>query len=355
MTGSGATPTGTVVFSNGSTKLCSATLNQNGSATCGFTPAVSGSVIITASYKGDGNYLASTTSLPLNVYDPSVTMQFSSMQLTYPGAANVTACILGTSKTAATGNVKIYDGAALLNTETLQGNGCAYWYISPGLAAGNHTLTASYAGDASHAAGTSAATTIDVTPVAVNMAVSCWNASFAYGANYQCTVNASSNAGSAQGSITYAVDGGTKSSLPLNSGNAQFTLTKPAVGTHQVVVGYAQQTNYAAAGPETESFTVTAAPVNLALTPSTYYTTTGTKIAFTTAVTSWSAGAPNATGSVAFYDGSTLLGTVAVNSSGTAVFSTSTLAAGAHTITATYAEGMNYATGSSSATITLTP
>jgi hypothetical protein len=49
-----------------------------------------------------------------------------------------------------------------------------------------------------------------------------------------------------------------------------------------------------------------------------------------------------------------LLGTVPVNASGQAAFSTSSLTVGKHTITATYAGGANYASGSSSATITVT-
>jgi hypothetical protein len=143
--------------------------------------------------------------------------------------------------------------------------------------------------------------------------------------------------------------------VPLSGGNAQFTLTEPIVGTHTVVVAYAQQTNYAAAAPQTETFTVTPAPVKVALTPSTWYTTAGSSITFQAAVTSWSAGAPNANGAVSFYDGSKLLSTVQVNGSGQASYSTSALSAGTHNITATYANGANYASGSTSVSITIAP
>jgi fibronectin type 3 domain-containing protein len=353
VSGSGVTPTGTVVFTSGATTLCSSTLNSSGVATCNDTPAASGSTIVTVQYQGDSHYQASSASLTLNVYDASISLKSSSTQLTYPGASNLTACVAPATGATATGTMKIFDGSALLNTQTLQGNGCVYWYISPGLAAGTHVLAAAYSGDKNNPSGTSAATTLTVAPVPVNMSVSCWNASFAYGANYQCTVSASSTAGSAQGAITYSLDSGAAVSVPLSGGNAQFTVTKPIAGNHQVVIAYAQQTNYAAVTPKTESFTVTPAPVTVALTPSTYNAPAGTSISFATAISSWSAGAPNATGSVSFYDGSTLLGSIPVNASGTATFSTSSLTAGKHTITATYAGGANYASGSSSATITL--
>jgi hypothetical protein len=118
------------------------------------------------------------------------------------------------------------------------------------------------------------------------------------------------------------------------------------VGNQSVVIGYAQQTNYAAAASQTENFTVTPAPVNVSLSPSTYYTTVGTNVTFSAAVASWSAGPPNDNGAVSFYDGSTLLATVPVNSSGQASYSTTHLPVGSQTITATYAGGTNYASGS---------
>jgi arabinogalactan endo-1,4-beta-galactosidase len=287
--------------------------------------------------------------------DAAVSLQVSNTQLVYPGATNVTACIAPATSATATGTVQIYDGTRLLSTLSVQGGGCAYWYISPGLNAGTHELTAIYSGNSNNPSGASAPVIVTVRPVPVNMSASCWNSSFPYGANYQCTVNASSNAGSALGSITYTYDGGSPVSLPLSGGNAQFTITEPAAGSHSVVIGYAQQTNYAAAATQNESFTVTPAPVYVALTPSSWYTKVGSTLTFQAVVTSWSAGAPNANGSVTFYDGGNLLATVPVNSSGQASYSTSALSTGSHNITAAYANGTNYASGSSSVSITLAP
>jgi hypothetical protein len=248
--------------------------------------------------------------------------------------------------------IQIDTGSTVLTTLSLQGNGCAYWYISPGLNAGTYSITSVYSGDSNNPLGTSAPTVLTVSPVPVNMSASCWNASFPYGANYQCTVNVSSNAGSAQGNITYSYDSGAPVAVPLSGGSAQFTITEPPVGTQNVVIGYAQQTNYAAAQPQTENFTVTSAAVQVSLAPSTWYATVGTNITFSAAVASWSAGPPQ-NGSVSFYDGSTLLSTVPVNSSGQGSYTTSSLPAGSQTITAAYSGGANYASGSTGVTITL--
>jgi polygalacturonase/sugar lactone lactonase YvrE len=352
VTGPG-TLSGSVVFTSNAATLCTSPINASGIATCSFTPSSPGGLTITAQYQGDANHTASQASLPVTVYDIAVKLQLSSTQLTYPGATNVTACISPATSTTATGTVKIYDGSALLTTLTLGGNGCAYWYISPGLGSGTHSLTAVYSGDKNNPAGTSVPVSVSVKPVTTNMSPACWNASFAYGANYQCTVSLRSNAGSPLGSITYALDGGAVVSVPITNGNASFTIPVPTAGAHTVVISYAQQGNFSAAGPQDEAFTVTPAPVNVSLTPSTWYTKVGTSVTFSASVSSWSAGAPNANGSVSFYDGKTLLATIPVNGSGIAAYTTSSLTAGSHTVTATYAGGTNYATGSSSVTITL--
>ncbi|WP_420238200.1 Ig-like domain repeat protein [Telmatobacter bradus] len=348
------TPSGTVIFLSGSNTLCTTTLNASGVATCSFTPSASGALSITAQYQGDPNHLASSASLSLSVYDAAIIQTFNRTQLVYPGATNLTVCVTGATSATTTGTIQVMDGGALLTTISLQGNGCGYWYISPGLSAGTHSITSVYSGDTNNQAGTSLPTVLTVNPVPVNLSASCWSTSnYDYGTDYQCTVTASSNAGAAQGNITYSYDGGAATAVALSNGNAQFSVAKPLVGAHSVVIGYAQQTNYAAATSQTESFTIASAPVQVALTPSTWYTSVGSSITFQAAVSSWSAGAPNSTGSVSFYDGSTLLATAAVDGSGTASFSTASLSAGSHTITATYAGGTNYATASGNVTITL--
>ncbi|HEX4156023.1 MAG TPA: Ig-like domain repeat protein [Acidobacteriaceae bacterium] len=327
-------------------------------ATCGinvvFSPSAAGSrsgllTVTTAA----GTYTASLSGTGVPVYDTAISVQYASTHLVYPGATNVTACVAPAGGHTATGTIQIYDGTALLTNQRLQGGGCAYWYISPGLAAGTHSLSATYSGDSHQPGGSSAPTTLTVDPVPVNLSASCWNASFSYGANYQCTVSASSNAGSAKGVIGYQYDGGGTVSVPVSNGDAQFTIPLPSTGSHTISIVYARQGNYAAASAPLQHFTVTPAPANVGLTPSTWYASAGTTFTFQAAVSSWSAGAPKATGSVSFRDGSTLLVTVPVDNNGKASFSDAALSIGSHTITATYANGANYASGSANVTITV--
>ena len=210
-----------------------ATANVAGTFT--YSPAVgavlaagSQTLSVTFTPANTTNYTTATASVALTVNQaaPYVTQLFASTQLVYPGATNVTVCVVGT-KAMPTGSIQIDAGSTVLTTLSLQGNGCGYWYISPGLNAGTYSITSVYSGDSNNPRGTSAPTVLTVSPVPVNMSASCWNASFPYGTNYQCTVNVSSNAGSAQGNITYSYDSGAPVAVPLSGGSGQFTITAP--------------------------------------------------------------------------------------------------------------------------------
>ena len=96
---------------------------------------------------------------------------------------------------------------------------------------------------------------------------------------------------------------------------------------------------------------VTATTTTLTASPTT--ATAGTAINFTATVAE-SGGSSVPTGTVTFKDGGTTLGSMTLNGTGVAVFSTSTLAAGAHSITAAYGgDAANSASLSSAAGVTV--
>lgn len=300
-----------------------------------------------------GNQSSQSVNYTVNGFDSQIQLTLASGTVTYPLGTNLVAKVAKINSHTPTGTILIQDGATTVTKLTLGGDGAGYYYIQ-GLAAGTHTLTAVYSGDANNPAGTSAPVTLKVLPVPVTLAVSCWNTPYPYGANFQCTINASSNAGAPLGSITYTYDANAPVSVVLSSGNANITIPKPPVGNHTVSISYAAQTNYAAAGPKVQNFVVTAAPVVVQLTPSSWYLTGGT-LTLTASIQSWSAGPPNANGQVTFTSGSTVLGTAPVNATGSASVSVpaSSLTNGSKQITATYSGGLNYATGSTTITITV--
>ena len=256
-----------------------ATISGN---TLTLTGASVGFVTVTASQAGDSNHLAAASVTQSfyasSLYSSYISVQYGSTQLTYPGATNITVCISPAHGITPAGIVYIFDGigTAPLTTLTVQGNGCAYWYISPGLSAGQHAITAIYVSSNAYNPGArSTPTTINVAPVPVSLSPSCWLTASSYGANYQCTVSLSSNAGVPKGVITYSLDGAATVPVTISNGAANFTLTTPAVGDHSLVIAYVRQTNFAAAGPATESFTIAPTTASVKRPPGGYISASG--------------------------------------------------------------------------------
>ena len=92
--------------------------------------------------------------------------------------------------------------------------------------------------------------------IPVQLSPLCGGTTIPYGADFDCGVYAGTSSGAAQGAITYQIDGGRTISRHLYWGVALFSVNRPSVGQHTVVIGYAAQGKYAAANPVTVHFTV---------------------------------------------------------------------------------------------------
>lgn len=275
-----------------------------------------------------------------------LSLQADTTLLTYPGSTNLVVSVPNGNSGVATGSVDLYDGTVSLGSYLLQGDGKAYIYLSPSLTTGVHFLQTIYAGDTTHAPQASDLLQITVNPASSALSVSCWNSSFSYGGNYNCTANLSSAAGTPTGNLNYILDGGAGSTLPLSNGNASLTVFNPNAGAHSIVFSYPAQGNWASSTTVNSSFTVTSASTQIQLTPSSYYQSVSTPLTLTASLSSWSAGSPGA-GTVSFYDGSALMGTA---SAGAQVnFTVPSPTVGTHSYAATYtpdASG-NYAAATS--------
>jgi Bacterial Ig-like domain (group 3)/FG-GAP-like repeat len=147
---------------------------------------------------------------------------------------------------------------------------------------------------------------------------------------------------------------GTATLVPGASGvssTATFTTTTLPVGTDPITVTYVGDQDFS--GSSSAIFNETITPVlattttiRSSLNPS--YVSQSVTFTATVALVS-GAPPPVPTGTVTFFDGSTAIGTGTLNSSGIAVFTTSTLAAGIHNITA--AASGDFATGSSTSSV----
>ncbi len=165
------------------------------------------------------------------------------------------------------------------------------------------------------------------------------------------TANVSGIGGIPTGTVTFK-DGttaiGTVAVDPTTGQAVGFT-SFLTTGTHNITAVYSGDTGYAAStsAPVAETVNLVGADTTTTLAVSPSPGLVGQVVALTATVTSIS-GTP--TGTVTFTDGSTLIGTVAINpATHQAVGFTASLTAGTHSITATYNGSASFAGSVSSA------
>jgi hypothetical protein len=136
----------------------------------------------------------------------------------------------------------------------------------------------------------------------------------------------------------------------LSGGSASFTTSALPVGTNYIKTVYGGDSNLAGSTSKAVAQVVNKATTTTALTSSVNPSNFGQSVTFTASVTPQFSGTVK--GSVTFYDGTTVLKTMAL-SGGVAKFTTSTLTSGAHSITATYNGNANFDGSSASLTQTV--
>jgi len=145
----------------------------------------------------------------------------------------------------------------------------------------------------------------------------------------------SSGAAISAGSVTFYDGANSLGAKALNSaGQAQWTGTALAAGTHSLVATYAGTSSFAASTSPMVSVSVAALTTTLSLTSSTGVATQGLPVEFVAQVAGVGSTVP--TGIVTFTDGSTTLGTGTLDPTGTANFTSTLLPVGTNSVTASY-------------------
>jgi hypothetical protein len=344
-----ASATGTVTFLDGSTVLGTVTLT-NGQATLTTSTLIVGSHTITVSYSGDTNNSPATSAPLTQVVNkatpvlPPPTVSSSNLP------PNTPETITETVPTGVSGTVTFYNGTTPLGTATIT-NGVATITV-PSLPVGTDSITAATSGDANNNPATSPATQVTVakSTVVVTLASSANPSAPSQSVTFSATVQAG-----ATGSVTF-LDGTTV--LGVGTVNAAgittFTTSTLAIGSHQITASYGGDSAYSAATSAVLTQVVGKIPTVTTIVESAPAQLLHTGVTFTANVTALS---PNATGTVTFMDGTTVLGTAPLSGSGgvivslttnaNATFATAGLLTGAHQIVAVYSGDSTFAPSTS--------
>ena len=352
VTSPGGTPSsGTVSFTSDGSAICTGVaVNSSGAAACSISTLTSATHSIVAQYGGSSAYAGSTSTpvsqavtAPVKV-NPVVSVTASANPADQGKPETFTASVSGTNGVA-TGTVTFTNGSTTLCANLALSSGSAACTTSA-LAPGSQTIGVSYGGSSGYNAG-SASTAVTVrAATAASVAVSPNPALSGQSVTATATLS-SGTTGTFTGTLNMLVDGQVACSLlPVSGPTVSCALTGLAVGDHAVVAQYGGSATYSASTSTAAALSVRLAP-SIALTTSVTPANTGQVVTFTATVTG-SGVAP--TGTVVFKDGSSTLNGCGNASiwSGVAKCMTSGLAAGTHSITASYNGDTTYTSGTSS-------
>jgi len=214
-------------------------------------------------------------------------------------------------------------------------------------------LTATYSGNTSYASTSGTLTqTVNTAPLTtptVYISPSINPATVGQSVTFTVYVGANGSTAELSGTVTL-LDGSTSlGTAQVSAGQAKFTTSTLTVGDHVLTANYSGNANFAAASiTRTETIKSQATPT-VAITSSVNPSNVGQSVTFTVIVTPPTGSTAATGGSVTLKDGDTVIGTNTFSNTGTS-FTTSSLAAGTHNLTATYNGNASYA----SATGTLT-
>jgi hypothetical protein len=344
-----ASATGTVTFLDGSTVLGTGTLT-NGQATLTTSTLIVGSHTITVSYGGDTNNSPATSAPLAQIVNKATPVLAPPTVSSSTLPVNTPETITETVPTGVSGTVTFYNGTTPIGTATIA-NGVATITV-PSLPIGTDPITATTSGDANNNPATSPPTQVTVakTTVVVTLASSANPSAPGQAVTFSATIQAG-----ATGSVTF-LDGTTV--LGLGTVNAAgittFTTSTLAIGSHQITASYGGDSAYSAATSAVLTQVVGKIPTVTTIVESAPAQLLHTGVTFTANVT---APSPNATGTVTFMDGTTVLGTAPLSGSGgvivslttnaNATFATAGLLTGAHQIVAVYSGDSTFAPSTS--------
>jgi hypothetical protein len=249
-----------------------------------------------------------------------------------------------------TGTVTFKEGTTVLGANATLSGGSAT-FTTASLSVGSHTITAVYNGDSNFASSQAddSASPLVVSKDGTTTALTSSQKATVSGENlvFRATVRAvAPGTGTPTGTVDFK-DGATDltpGGVKLASGEATFSTTTLAVGSHTITALYSGDADYTtsqvndAAAPQAvikdASHTVLTSFPNPAV--------FGQVVTFTVIVRSVPLGSGTPTGTVTFLDGTKTLGSMTLDSAARATFSTASLSRGNHAINVNYSGDGNF-------------
>ena len=350
------TPTGTVTFLDGASAIGTATLDSTGAATFTTSGLIVGNHAIAASYSGDSNFNASSSSSITQIVNPDVPTVAISVSpnpslFGQPVIATATVRATAPGSGTPTGTMTFLDGLTSLGTANLVNRQASF--TTSALTSGPHSIMATYAGDGSFSQN-SAVTGLTVNKASTTTSVisSASPSNFNQAVTLTATVSpVAPGAGTPTGAITFGDGATTLGTGALDStGAASLTTSSLAGGTHVITASYAGDGNFSAS-TSTLTQIVGKNASTVTLSSSSNPSVFGQSVVATATVSAAVPGAGTPTGTVTFTEGATSLGSANL-ANGQASLTLSALAIGSHSITANHPGDANF--NSSSSTMTQT-
>ncbi len=359
VTGSGATPTGTVKLSSGGYTSSSATL-AGGSYT--FTiPANSlsgGTDTLSVGYSGDTNYAPATGTATVKVtapiLTPTVKVTPAATTLETTASLNVTVSVTGSGATP-TGTVKLSGGEYTSATATLTSGSYTFSIPANSLSVGTDSLTVSYSGDTNYASATGTASVTVALPLTPKVSVTPSVTTLVAASSLSVAGTVTGSGATPTGTVKLSGGGYTSPSVTLSSGTYSFTVPANSLsaGTDTLTVSYNGDSNYnAATGIASVNVSATPLTPTVTVTPASANLDSSSSLSVTTAV---SGAGVTPTGTVTLSGGGyTSSSQTLVNGSYTFTIPSNSLSSGSDTLTVSYSGDSNYIAGTGTASVTVT-
>jgi PhoPQ-activated pathogenicity-related protein len=346
-------PGGTVTFLDGTSVLGTGTLTGNVASytTSALTTA---NHSITASYGGDSIFGGSTSGAvaqAVKAFGSTTSVTSSANPSVFGQKVTFTATVKSTGTGTPTGTVMFLDGANVIGQGTLSAGKATFSTTT--LALNGHSITASYAGNATFTGSASTVLTQTVNPAATTAKVTSSANPSVFGQTVTFTVTITAKtpgAGTPTGTVTIFDGTAVLAMLPYNGSAITFPTSTLSVASHSITAQYGGNADFTASTSNTVIQSVRAAATTTAVTSSLNPSAFGNSVTFTATVSVIAPGTGIPTGTtVTFKDGTKVLGTGTLDINGQATFTTSALNVGSHSITAVYSATTNLKTSTSPA------